>query len=451
MPANQTPVTSGTAVRAHSAWPSWPLYGMFVLFPIWWLIGLGDMIWAIAAVPVVGLLIRRRHLKVPRGFGIWLLFIAWMLISVIEIDSGSRLIGFVYRALFYLGATAVFIYIYNATPAELPATRIAVVLSLYWTFVIAGGYLGVLHPGGSIHTVMEYVIPRHLQQNDLVSHMIQPRFSQYNPTGYYHNAPRPSAPFDYTNNWGANFAELLPFVFIALNRLHKGPLYWTLAALLPISLVPAFLTLNRGMFLALGVGIGYASIRFAIRGHGKALAGVGAFLLLVAGLALVIPVQNDIQTRVANSHTNAGRLAVYQDAYHGALQSPVLGYGAPRPSNNGPLSVSVGTQGQFWNVLFSQGFFGAATFMGWFIWLAWRTRRTPSAAGLWAHIVVLVTAFQAIYYGLTGSALVIAMMAGALALRESRAPAKETPTLDTRTQQHQLVVVTPPRNLIAAR
>src|SRR6266545_2091871 len=54
---------------------AWPLWALLVLYPVWWLLGLGTFIFPILAVPMAIYLVRHRPIKVPPGFGIWLLFL----------------------------------------------------------------------------------------------------------------------------------------------------------------------------------------------------------------------------------------------------------------------------------------------------------------------------------------------------------------------------------------
>jgi hypothetical protein len=401
------------------ALPAWPLIALFIGFPVWWLLGLGDMIWPVAAVPMALLLIRAgRRVQVPRGFGVWLLFVVWMLMSVIEIDNGPRLVGFLFRAAQYLAVTVIFIYVYNGGSSTLPTRRVASIMAGFWIVVVLGGYLGVFDPTGVLHTLAGKLVPSSLASNDAVAQMITPHFTEYNPNSFRHIAPRPSAPFSYTNNWGNAYSLLLPFVFIALAKLRRGPLFWLLAVLVPLSLVPAYLTLNRGMFLALGVGLLYAVIRFAARGHARALLALGLFLVLAGGLATALPVKQKIENRVASSNTNQTRAAVYDEAFDRTLRSPLFGYGAPRPSERIAGAPSIGTQGQLWMVLFSFGFVGAGLFMGWLAWLVWRTRHARTTSELWAHVTLLMALIESVYYGMLTAGLAVAMVAAALALRE---------------------------------
>jgi polysaccharide biosynthesis protein PslJ len=402
--------------------PTWPITAMFVPYLLWWGLGIGDAIWGLMAVPMLAYLAsRRRHVRVPRGFGLWLLFLGWMLVSVIEIDSGGRLFGFAFRVLIYLGATVAFVYVYNCDRRTLPIEFVAAVMTGFWVLIIIGGYLALALPHGSITTPLSYVMPHGLASNDLVHQMIAPRFTQGDPNGYFHLALRPSAPFAFTNAWGTNYTLTLPFVFITLMRLRRGPLFWLLIALIPVSLAPAFSTQNRGMLLALGVGVAYVAVREIKRGHMVGIVTVLLFLGAAAGMTTVVPVDQMIQQRVSSSDTNDTRLAVYGEAITRTKESPLIGRGAPRPSHLGPAAPSVGTQGQFWMVLFSHGFVGVILFMAWFVSVIVRTAKAPTTVTLWLHGILVMQLLESIYYGMLGSAIVITMITGALLIREQAA------------------------------
>src|SRR6185312_4770543 len=59
--------------------PAWPLTGILLLYPLWWLLGLGVLAFYLVAAPMAVLLIRRRlaghRLRLPPGFVLWLLFL----------------------------------------------------------------------------------------------------------------------------------------------------------------------------------------------------------------------------------------------------------------------------------------------------------------------------------------------------------------------------------------
>ena len=396
------------------ALPRWPFALVFLAYPIWWVLGIGDFAFPVFGAVMVFYLIRSGRVEVPRGFGVWLLFLLWMACSVIEIDTAERLLGFIYRALLYLSFTAIFLYVYNAR-AAITARYAAGVLTGFWLIMIVGGYVGILFPLLSVTTPLVYVIPEQLQASELVGEMVIRRVTQFNPDSVLALDPRPSAPFIYTNGWGNAYSLLMPIVVAYLVEVRRERKFWWLLAAIPVSLVPAFLTLNRGMFLGLGLAAAYLIFRLVVRGNLRALVGVVAGLVVVGVAFSVLPVQERITARVEASSSNEDRTSLYAEAFERTLESPVFGYGAPRPSETGPDSV--GTQGQFWMVLFSHGFLGVAFFMGWLFFCYFRSVRRRDPVGMAGNTVLLVVLVEVFYYGMMTSGFAIAMIAAALVLR----------------------------------
>jgi hypothetical protein len=255
-------------------------------------------------------------------------------------------------------------------------------------------------------------------------------------------APRPQAPFTYTNEWGANFALLVPMVFTAMSRTRTEGGRLVLGLLLPVGMIPAALSLNRGLFLSLGAGLLYAALRYAIRGRVKPLIGITVVACVAAAVFAIGPAKDLLRERVANSATNQTRAALYLETIGRVKSSPILGFGAPRPSADTPGAPSAGTQGQLWMVLFSHGYPGAALYVGWYLWVLWRTRRGRTAVAFWAHVTVFIGLVQLPYYGALPAQLVIVMIAAAMAMREeeivprpdqARRPRAARPTVEART------------------
>jgi len=346
----------------------------------------------------------------------------------------------------YVGATVLFVYVHNIGRRRLPLHRGLALLAAFVAVVVAGGWLGVLAPTGRLSTPLATLLPERIAANAYVDALVRPAFAEVqhpygSPTVFY----RPSAPFPYTNGWGCNAALLVPCVLAALaaargrvavrprraarrrsSRAGRGGrtaggrwLPWALVGLLVAALGPALATLNRGLYLAIAVGIGYAAVRLAVRGRLATLAAVG----VCAGAGLAVGVLSGaataLQARLQYSQSSTDRLSVYAEALQGTLASPLLGNGAPRPSAT--LDVSVGTQGQIWNVMYSYGFPGLIFFVGWFGWLVWTTRRWRTTADLWLHVCLVVAAMTIAYYGYDGMQLSVLMAAAGLATREVRA------------------------------
>ncbi len=400
--------------------PRWPLLALYVAFPLWWLLGLGALIWPVLALPMLGALLFRGRIRVPSGFGIWLGFLVWMLGSGIQLDAASRVIGWSYRASLYLSATIVFLYVFNTPRERLPARTLTMALTWFWAFVVIGGYLGVLFPNGSFSTPVEQLLPGSLLSNSFVADLVHPSFAQ-TAASHLGVAARPQAPFTYTNEWGANFALLIPMVFAAMSQARTNGGRVLVGLLVPVGLVPAALSLNRGLFLSLGAGLLYAALRYAIRGRVKALIGITILLVAAGAVFAVLPIQQLLQERIANSATNQTRASLYGEVLNRVDQSPLLGYGAPRPSEESAGAPSAGTQGQLWMVLFSHGYPGAALFVAWYVWAVWRTRRALTPVWFWSHVTVFIGLMQLPYYGVLPAQIHTIMLATAMALREEDA------------------------------
>jgi hypothetical protein len=397
------------------ALPRWPFMTMFVLFPIWWILGLAESAWTVLAVAMLFYLVRRRRIEVPRGFGLWLLFLVWMCCSVIEMDSAGRLLGFLYRASLYFTITVIFLYVYNARKSLTPR-YIAGVLTAFWLVIVLGGYVGVFFPLLSINTPLYYLLPKSLLSNELVSEMAVRRVTQFDPSSYVQNDPRPSAPFLYTNGWGNAYSMLMPVVVAYMSMVRRQRRFWWLVVAIPVSLVPALLTLDRGMLLGLGVAIAYVAVRLLIKGRIRALLGILVLVVVVGAGISVFAVDQRIASRVDTSSTNQVRVSLYQETVERTLASPVFGYGAPRPSETAG-SPSVGTQGQLWQVIFSFGFPGAALFMGWLIWAYFRSLRPWDPLSVASNTAILVAFVESFYYGLLTTGLALVMIAAAVTMR----------------------------------
>ena len=130
------------------------------------------------------------------------------------------------------------------------------------------------------------------------------------------------------------------------------------------------------------------------------------------------PLRGIVQDRFAHQHSNTSRETVYLEAAHGVLASPLLGFGAPRPSEVNENQPSIGTQGQLWLVLYSHGIVGLAFYMGWYVTCWWQSRRGQSRLSFWCNVVLFISIIQLPYYGQLPAQIQVTMIAAALSLRE---------------------------------
>jgi O-antigen ligase len=142
-------------------------------------------------------------------------------------------------------------------------------------------------------------------------------------------------------------------------------------------------------------------------------------LVVVAAVAFT-PLKAIVEERLETPHSNERRVALYGEAIQGTSESPLFGYGAPRPSRWNPNAPPVGTQGQLWLVLFSHGWPGTIFFLSWFAFVFWRFRWPTPPTGFWCHVMLLIMFVQLPVYGLLPMQLHIVMLLIALAHRERR-------------------------------
>jgi hypothetical protein len=422
----------GTA-SAVGAWqqrkplPAWPLAAFLVGVPLWWVLGLIDVIVVPVAIPMLYYLRRAGGVRVPRGFAVWFIFLFFMLASVMEITKTNSYFTFTYRASIYLASTVVFLYVYNSWQS-ISDRAVHKYLFGYFVTMVVGGFLGAVKPVGQFRTPMYYVLRQvapFMVNNDLVKVMVIRPFAQYDPTGYFHVPPRPSAPFPFTNNWGNAYSLLLPLAFVFFLESRRGTRQrWVTGLLLVISAVPAMLTLNRGMFIGLAIVALFVGLRLAVRGYlGRVVLG-GA---LAGGVALVLwnalHVSARLHTRVQASTDTRSRL--YEQSLHSIGGSPIFGFGVPISSSSTSLyDPGVGTQGQFWMVLVSHGVIAVVCFVGFFALAVLMTLRRHDLPGMIYNAVILAGLIETLYYGLVPYGLPLMMIIAGLAWRP---PPQERP------------------------
>src|SRR4051812_4083385 len=134
--------------------PPWPVYLLFAGFPLWWFLGLGAFAVAVMAIPMFVLLVQRRGIEVPPAFFLWIGFVGWACAAALELSTSSKLIGFGVRMANYVGCSIVFLYLYNGRN-RLDRRVVLRALVLFFTVVVAGGYLGILVPRGSLSTPVQ--------------------------------------------------------------------------------------------------------------------------------------------------------------------------------------------------------------------------------------------------------------------------------------------------------
>ncbi|WP_435794551.1 O-antigen ligase family protein [Micromonospora zamorensis] len=402
--------------------PRWPLLIMFGLVPLWWLAGAFYLIWPLFGAVLLALLIVRGRVPLPPATGIWLLFLALVLLSATRLPSPVSLLPFGLRLGYYVTALVVGVYAYVYARERVDPAAALVPICAFWFGLVLLGWLGVLAPRFALTTPMEMLLPAgiagHPYMQDLV-HISAAEYNHLSPNPIY----RPAAPFPYTNNYGSAYAMTLPCVVAYTMLRRRGFLRWALLVSLPLSLVPTFLTLNRVMFVSLSVGLAVLGVRAALRGNARVGASVGGVLVIGGLTSLLIPVAELINNRVESTDTNTDRLSLYAEVIRRLGDSPWLGYGAPVTVDTVTAEVPVGTQGQLWMVLFSHGIPALLCFLAWFVVVTLKSARARSAPGQWLAVVPVICLVQVPFYGMADPTITVAFfgVAVAMALAEGEA------------------------------
>jgi hypothetical protein len=398
----------------------WQAYAIFLSLPVLWLLGLSFFQWPIITFPLVIPLVRAGSLRVPRRFGVWLIFMAWVLVSAVELHSGSRAIAWAWRGSFYITASILFLYIYNSPEHRLPKRSVVNAMAGYWVAIVASGWLGVLFPHISITSPAEHVFPKSLLHNTYFYSHTHLQFAEVQHFLGFQEG-RPQALFPYTNAWGSTFAMLTPIAIAAFigtkNRTWRRVLIVTMAA----SVVPGVFSLDRGEWLSLLVVLVYAALRLGARRDFRVVMSILLSALAVVMVIALTPLGTLVTGRFTHKTGDVTRLARDQAAQSQSTASPLLGYGAPQQQTAlTHTAKSVGTESEIFLILYSHGFPALFLLVFWFAYVVVRSGKRRDRAPpymFWVHAALLAACVQAPYYELT-ERIPLMMAMAALLLKE---------------------------------
>jgi O-antigen ligase len=163
----------------------------------------------------------------------------------------------------------------------------------------------------------------------------------------------------------------------------------------------------------------------------KLLAGFVGAVLVVAAVVALSPLMGLITARINKGSSNAGRANQAVVAFEGAKASPILGFGSTRRTQGGSNSIavgksascpscgnnSVGAHGQFWLLIFANGFLGAFFYLSFFGYGIWQFRRDKTPYGYAGILVLLLSYVFSLVYLAVGPTLIFVMLSYALLWR----------------------------------
>lgn len=393
-PADHRPVDHGHDGAIFAA--------LMVGYPISWALGLAPLHYPVLALPMLLWLLRNRPLRVPPGTAAFALFLLVVGASAVQLNSIGRVAVFGLRSSWYAAAFLALLYLGRANP-QTALRRIVRSMVGLWAVMIAIGWLSILAPELGWSTPVLRALPGPLAENEFIQDLVRPQVSEIQEFRFEGvTLFRPAGPFPYTNAWGSTLALLTPFAIGALHDPRRvGVPRIVLAPILFAGLVPFALSLNRGAWLTLGLGLVYGTARLAnIRRNPLPIVGMAVLFALGAVVAVgsgaVETAVEQLSTRSADS--NATRATLYVETIKGAADSPLLGYGSTRPNPVDPDGPPLGTHGQLWAVLFAHGFVALVLYIGFFAAAFFRNRPVDPLPH-WAKVSLFIGLAQLSIYG----------------------------------------------------
>ncbi|WP_344889058.1 hypothetical protein [Actinomadura meridiana] len=425
--------------------PGWPLSVAFLGFPIWWILGLANVVLLVMTVPMAATLWRRRGtLVAPSGFAAWLFFLVWVVLGLLTLwadaplaEPGggfSRLLVYGWRLAWYVSFTVVLLYIGNLSERDLPSSRIARLLGYMFIVTTAGGLIGSFFPSIQLTSPVEMMLPHGLAGNSFVRDIVHPKVADIESILGFEQS-RPMAPFAYANTWGAAYAFFLPYfllTWVVRARTRRRIFGFVVLA---ASLWPVVYSLNRGLWGALGaIGL-FGVVKLLQVGGPRVLAWTAGIAAAGAIVVALSPLPGLVQDRLDNPHSNNRRTLLAEETTRSALSgSPIVGFGSTRNVQGDLGSVAggdkigckacgsppLGTQGHLWLLLFANGLVGTIAFCVFFavrFFRHWRDRGDYSLAG--CAVLIACTLFL-ITYDMVEVPLYTVMIAVALMWRSVR-------------------------------
>ena len=404
--------------------PAWPFVVAYAAYLLWWVLGSGDLMWSFFAIIMLVLMLGRSGLRFPPGTIIWTFFLAWVLASMSMLDSGGRVIGAIYRFSLQLAPGIFAVYAYNARQT----LSVRVIVGTMWGFLTSttiGGFIAMAWPELRFKTLMYYLVPKPLHANDFVREFTKRATTQWNPSSWILSDPRPSAPFIYSNTYGNVYSMIFPLALIFAYVLwrERSKYRFIVAGVCALSVIPAAATLNRGMYIGPGVTVTWVGFQRLRAGAWRTVLGIVAALVVGVFAWLATPASKSLFDRVQESSSTEDRASNYLETITELAESPFLGFGAPRPSASSWLPA-LGTQGQFWTVIFSYGLVGVTLFIFFFVRMFPRIWRAKDVYGSILGGIILATMVEQFYYGMN-TGLMVSVVAVALLsrhLEEERDP-----------------------------
>lgn len=400
---------------------TWPLWACTAGMPFAYVLGLHGLVWSLPGLVFGARILSDRNTRFPKTTIPLVFFLGWILLSATVLTSGTGYLLFTYRWTLFAGALATLVWLVNLPEETVSSDQIVDWLAALWIILVGFGFLGIAFPNFAHLSPFQMALGG-LGKKGFVDEISNLRLAETQ--GFLGFAlPRPAAPFGGTNGWGAAMGILTPFflrswVVEATGRRRRWGIAIGLAAAYPI-----LISVNRGLWVSLAVGLVYFACRKALRGKLTPVLVLFGVLLTVGVLLVATPAGTLVQERLNSSGTdrsNASRSDLYHLAFQGAKESPLIGNGTPQRAIDSPDLPPVGTHGLIWYLMYVHGFVGLGLFLGWLGVEVLHTGRVRRSKTWWTHLSLVIALVEVPFYGLLPQVVLFGVAAG-LAHREDSA------------------------------
>jgi O-antigen ligase len=372
---------------------------LFLLLPLWWLLGLEQFVWMpILAWSSIKVLLLNRVVKYNLTILLFAAFIILSIASAASVEEPFRYVSFARNLSSYLTALLLLFVITNSVTTWDEFLLIVRSVVIAMTLVAMLGLLsltGMFEP--KVTTPVGLALPEVVSATDLGNRLVVREFSSKAWFAYLGSYSRLRGTFLFATMYAVALALVIPLALLCVRYSRGLPRFGYTAAALILSINLVFTT-GRMAIAALTAGavvslITNRDIPRAIRMWSTAAAClVLLFSLVLGGSILDARVSSFLEARGSST---ADRLRIYELTLQGFLERPFIGWGTERDVRG--LPYPAGSHSYFLGILYRHGLPSFILYVA--LWLSiWhtalcRTRHRHDAAAHYLRWSLLIATF----------------------------------------------------------
>jgi O-antigen ligase len=358
---------------------------LFMLLPLWWAVGLDQLIWAPALFAIAGKLVLTRgwRLSYPAVLKWLALFVVAQLISALFIDQAFRYMTFLRTLSAYISAMLLVIILVNSIERWQDIDYLLKSILVMMGSAALVGYLGftfLWRPSFTtpLGTLLENVLPNSMYTSRLMDNTIG-GYNRLFGVVYF----RARSLFMFGTMYSTALAISVPILLFLLRNERGKPrriLLWIVLGLVVLN------QLSSGGRVAL-VSCLFGGLIFAqpwkhIMRMPRWLKVTAVAVILLGGGVLLTPPGQQLFNSAMRSAVYArqgsigARTRIYQDSIAGIERRPIFGFGTERDREVKAAKLPTGSHSYYLGVLYKHGIVGLICFLGLW-WTLWRDTRPP--------------------------------------------------------------------------